>query len=72
MKLGYANEVALARAHNQVDLQYLKTVNRMATRLLHDAVFTHPQKETTGRRKLLSTLQTNEVKDILTPFDNKT
>ena len=72
-KLGYANEGALARAHKQVDLKYLKTVNRMATRLLHDAVFTHPQKETTGRRKLLSILQTNEVKDILaaTPFDDK-
>ena len=72
-KLGYDTQEQLARAHKQTDMKYLKKVNRLAVRTLHDAVFDHPKKDTAGRRKLLSTLQNNEVKSILagTVFDDK-
>jgi hypothetical protein len=40
-------------------------MNRMETRLLHDAVFEHPAKETAARTKLHSILKNNEVSQIL-------
>ena len=38
-KLGFKDEEALAKAHKSIDLKYLRQLNRMVTRLLHDAVF---------------------------------
>jgi hypothetical protein len=38
-KLGFPNEAALTQAHKSLDLKYLRQLNRMAARLLHDAVF---------------------------------
>ena len=69
----YAMEEILEKAHKQVNLQYLKVVNRMAVCLLHDNVFENSVKETTGRHKLLQVLKTNEVKLILqaAPDDDK-
>ena len=64
-KLGFRNEAALEKAHKAVDLVYLRKVNRSACKLLHDAVFEHPTKETAARTKLNSILKTNEVMEIL-------
>ena len=41
-KLGYATEELLEKAHKQVDLKYLKVVNRMAVRLLHGGRLADP------------------------------
>ena len=38
-KLGFKDEDALAKAHKYIDLKYLRQLNRMVARLLHDAVF---------------------------------
>ena len=66
-KLGYATEEALDKAHKQIDLKYMKVVNRMAVRLLHDAVFENPVKETTGRRKDNDAWA--KADDYLMPYD---
>ena len=52
-------------AHKAVDLAYLRKVNRSACKLLHDAVFEHPTKETAARTKLDSILRTNGGVEIL-------
>ena len=64
-KLGFKDEAALKKAHKAVDIAYLRKVNRSACKLLHNAVFDHPSKETAGRTKLHSILKTNEVAEIL-------
>ena len=45
-KLGFKDAAALEKAHKAVDLKYLRLTNRDAVRILHDAVFEHPTKET--------------------------
>ena len=50
----------MKKAHEAVDIAYLRKVNRSAFKLLHNAVFDHPSKETAGRTK-----QTNKVAEIL-------
>ena len=64
-KLGYKDQGQLDKAHKAVDLKYLRQMNRLAVRLLHDAVFEHPQKETPARTKLHSVLKNNEVSKVL-------
>jgi len=64
-KLGFKDAAALQKAHNAVDLKYLRQINRMEVRIFHDAVFEHPTKETAARTKLHSILQNNEVSKIL-------
>ena len=64
-KLGYKDQGQLDKAHKAVDLKYLRQMNRSAVRLLHDAVFEHPQKETPARTKLHSVLKNNEVSKVL-------
>ena len=64
-KQGFKDEAELKKAHKAVDLKYLRHMNRTAVRLLHDAVFEHPQKETPARTKLHSILQNSEVSRIL-------
>jgi hypothetical protein len=64
-KLGFKDAAALDKAHKTVDLKYLRQTNRMAVRLLHDAVFEHRTKETAARTKLHSILQNNKVSKIL-------
>ncbi len=62
--LVFANQAALEKAHKSVDLKYLSQMNRMATRLLNDAVFEYPTKETAARTKL-HIMKNNEVLQIL-------
>jgi len=50
-KLGFKDQDAFAKAHKSIDLRYLRQVNRMATRLLHDSVFEHPTKDTAAQTK---------------------
>jgi hypothetical protein len=38
-KLGFKDQDALGKTHKSIDLKYLRQLNRMAMRLLHDAVF---------------------------------
>ena len=64
-KLGFRDEAALEKAHKAVDLAYLRKINQSACKLLHDAVFDHPTKETAARTKLNSILKTTEVVEIL-------
>ena len=64
-ELGFRDEAALKKAHKAVDLAYLRKINRSACKLLHNAVFDHPSKETAARTKLHSILCTNEVAEIL-------
>ena len=64
-KLGFRDEAALKKAYKAVDIAYLRKVNRPACKLLHNAVFDHPSKETAGRTKLHSILKTNKVAEIL-------
>jgi hypothetical protein len=66
-KLGFKDAAALDKAHKTVDLKYLRQTNRMAVRLLHDAVFEHRTKETAARTKLHSILQNNKVSKIPSP-----
>ena len=70
--LGHEDEAAVQRAYKRVDIDYLKKANRAAVRILREAVYEHPRKETSGRRKLLAILETNEVKKILasSPLDD--
>jgi hypothetical protein len=64
-KLGFKDAAALEKAHKAVDLKYLRQTNRTAVRILRDAVFDHPTKETAVRTKLHSILQNNEASNIL-------
>jgi len=38
----FKDQAALDKDHKSVDLKYLRQMNRMATRLLYDAVFVPP------------------------------
>jgi len=52
-KLGFKDEAALAKAHKSIDLKYLRQLNRMVARLLHDAVFEPSSKvDTPAQNKL--------------------
>ena len=64
-KLGFKDAAALEKAHKIVDLKYLRQTNRTAVRILRDAVFDHPTKETAAVTKLHSILQNNEASNIL-------
>ena len=64
-KLGFRDEATLKKAREAVDLAYLRKINRSACKLLHNAVFNHPSKETAGRTKLHSILKSNKVVEIL-------
>ena len=58
-ELGFRDEAALAKAHKSIDLKYLRQLNRMATRLLNDAVFEPSRKvDTAGQSKLNGILRT--------------
>ena len=50
-KLGFKNEDALAKAHKSIDLKYLRQLNRMVSRLLHDTVFEPSSKVDTPERE---------------------
>ena len=65
-KLGFRDEDALKKAHKSIDLKYLRKLNRMAARLLHDAVFESSSKmETAAQTKLNGILRNSEVSQIL-------
>ena len=69
-KLGFKDchkdEEALAKAHKSIDLKYLRQLNRMVTRLLHDAVFEPSSKaDTSAQSKLNGILRNSEVSQIL-------
>ena len=66
-KLGFKDEDALAKAHKSIDLKYLRQLNRMVTRLLHDAVFEPSSKaaDTPAQIKLNGILRNSEVSQIL-------
>ncbi len=61
------DEDALAKAHKSIDLKYLRQLNRMVTRLLHDAVFEPSSKaaDTPAQNKLNGILRNSEVSQIL-------
>jgi hypothetical protein len=61
-KLGFRDEDALKKAHKSIDLKYLRKLNRMAARLLHDAVFEPSTKVyTAAQTKLNGILRNSEV-----------
>ena len=61
-KLGFRDEDALTKAHKSIDLKYLRKLNRMAARLLHDAVFEPSTKVyTAAQTKLNGILRNSEV-----------
>ena len=65
-KLGFKDEDALAKAHKSIDLKYLRQLNRMVARLLHDAVFEPSSKvDTPAQSKLNGILRNFEVSQIL-------
>jgi hypothetical protein len=65
-KLGFKDEDALAKAHKSIDLKYLRQLNRMVARLLHDAVFEPSNKvDTPAQSKLNGILRNFEVSQIL-------
>ena len=65
-RLGFPNEAALTQAHKSLDLKYLRQLNRMAARLLHDAVFEPSSKvDTAAQTKLNGILRNSEVSQIL-------
>ena len=65
-KLGFRDEDALKKAHKSIDLKYLRKLNRMAARLLHDAVFEPSSKvDTAAQSKLNGILRNSEVSQIL-------
>jgi hypothetical protein len=65
-KLGFRDEDALKTAHKSIDLKYLWKLNRMAARLLHDAVFEPLSKvETAAQTQLNGILRNMEVSQIL-------
>ena len=53
-KLGFKDEDALAKAHKSIDLKYLRQLNRMVARLLHDAVFEPSSKADTPAQSKLN------------------
>ena len=65
-KLGFPNETALTQAHKSLDMKYLRQLNRMVARLLHDAVFEPSSKvDTAAQTKLNGILRNSEVSQIL-------
>jgi hypothetical protein len=65
-RLGFPNEAALTQAHKSLDLKYLRELNRMAARLLHDAGFEPSSKVgTAAQTKLNGILRNSEVSQIL-------
>ena len=65
-KLGFRDEAALTKDHKSIDLKYLWKLNRMAARLLHDAVFEPLSKvETAAQTQLNGILRNMEVSQIL-------
>ena len=60
-KLGFKDEEALAKEHKSIDLKYLRQLNRIVTRLLHDAVFEPSSKaDTPAQSKLNGILRNDE------------
>ena len=53
-KLGFKDEDALAKTHKSIDLKYLRQLNRMVARLLHDAVFEPSSKADTPAQSKLN------------------
>ncbi len=65
-KIWFRDESALAKAHKSIDLKYLRQLNRMTSRLLHDAVFEPSNKvDTSAQSKLNGILKNSEVSQIL-------
>ena len=65
-KLGFKDEAALTQANKSLDLKYLRQLNRMAARLLHDAIFEPSSKvDTAAQNKLNGILRNSEVSQIL-------
>jgi hypothetical protein len=65
-KLGFRDEAALTKDHKSIDLKYLWKLNRMAARLLHDAIFEPSTKVYTVAQTKLNGIQRNsEVSQIL-------
>jgi hypothetical protein len=65
-KLGFKDEDAIAKAHKSIDLKYLRQLNRMVARLLHDAVFEPSSKvDRPAQSKLNGILRNSEVSNIL-------
>jgi len=65
-KFGFKDEDALAKDHKSIDLKYLRQLNRMVARLLHDAVFEPSSKvDTPAQSKLNGILRNSEVSQIL-------
>ena len=64
-KLGFRDEDTLKKAHKSIGLKYLRKLNRMAARLLHDAVFEPSTKVyTAAQTKLNGILRNSEVSQI--------
>ncbi len=53
-KIWFRDETALAKAHKSIDLKYLRHLNRMASLLLHDAVFEPSNKVDTAAQSKLN------------------
>ena len=65
-KFGFKDEAALTQDHKSLDLKYLRQLNRMAARLLHDAVFEPSSKvDTAAQTKLNGILRNSEVSQTL-------
>jgi len=65
-KLGFKDEAALTQANKSLDLKYLRQLNRMAARLLHDAIFEPSSKvDTAAQNKLNGILRNSEVSQSL-------
>jgi len=64
-KLGFKDDAALEKAHKSIDLKYLRQLNRMVARLLHDAVFEPSTNVTPAQNKLNENLRNSEVSQIL-------
>ena len=65
-KLGFRDEAALTKDHKSIDLKYLWKLNRMAARLLHDAIFEPSTKVYTVAQTKLNGIQRNsQVSKIL-------
>ena len=65
-KLGFKDEAAFVKAHKSIDLKYLRQLNKMSARLLHDAVFEPLSKvETAAQTQLNGILRNMEVSQIL-------
>jgi hypothetical protein len=61
-KLGFKDEAAFVKAHKSIDLKYLRQLNKMSARLLHDAVFEPSRKvDTPAQNKLNGILRNSDV-----------